>query len=166
MSEPDGGTPLLDEPQLTYLASVSVDLGEVLDLGQTSTGRRRTIPITGGTVSGPHLNGTVLPIGADWQILLDDGTAIINARYLLDLVASTGEKHRVAVTTTGVRTGDPEILELLARGEHVDPSKYYFRFSATASTSSADYRWLTTSLLVATAARTVDQVRYDLYRLT
>ena len=40
-----------------------------LDFGQTQAGHRRVIPIAGGVVSGPKLQGRVVPGGADWQLL-------------------------------------------------------------------------------------------------
>lgn len=152
-------------PVLEYVCSVSVDLGDPLEVGPTPTGTRRVVPIAGGTVGGPFLTGTVLPGGADWQVVLPDGTAIIDARYTLRVVDSTGGTRLVSISTAGVRSGPAEVLAAIGRGEPVDPREYYFRFTATVSTASDEHQWLTGSVLVATAARSADQVRYDLYRV-
>ena len=97
--------------------------------------------------------------------MLDDGSAIIDARYTLSIAEAEGAAGLVSVTTSGVRTGERAALDALARAEPVDPDDYYFRFAAVAATSSHQLQWLTLSVLVASAARTVDEVRYDLYRM-
>lgn len=44
-------------PGLTYLYSSKVTLGTTIDYGKGPRGSRVAIPITGGTFSGPKLNG-------------------------------------------------------------------------------------------------------------
>jgi hypothetical protein len=42
------------------------------------------VPQTGGTFTGPELNGKLLPgASADWQIVLPDGTSLGDIRYTL-----------------------------------------------------------------------------------
>lgn len=62
--------------------TVEVEVGDVVEVGRTSTGFRRVIPILGGTVSG-GLEGQVLPGGADWNTTRPDGTVHLWARYEL-----------------------------------------------------------------------------------
>jgi hypothetical protein len=66
-----------------HIWDAKVDIGEVLELGASKYGTRRTIPISGGTFNGPNISGTVLPGGADWQVTRADGDTELNARYLL-----------------------------------------------------------------------------------
>ncbi|MCX6490941.1 MAG: DUF3237 family protein, partial [Rhodococcus sp.] len=56
-------------PDLTFVAHLSVTVGEPIDLGQVSDGHRRLVPILGGTVDGPVIRGRVLAGGADHQVL-------------------------------------------------------------------------------------------------
>jgi hypothetical protein len=63
-----------------------VALGASLSVGESKRGTRNIIPITGGTVSG-RLNGSVLPGGADYQLL--GGSTVLDARYTL--VSDDGE---------------------------------------------------------------------------
>jgi hypothetical protein len=44
---------------------------------------RRVIPILGGTFKGPEIEGTILPMGEDWQLVRPDGDTELYARYLL-----------------------------------------------------------------------------------
>ena len=50
-------------PALEYAGTLSVLIGDPIDVGPTPEGHRRIIPITGGAVSGPRLSGRVLPGG-------------------------------------------------------------------------------------------------------
>ena len=52
------------QPDLTFIAHLSVTVGEPIDLGQVSDGHRRLVPILGGTVEGPLMKGIILP-GSD-----------------------------------------------------------------------------------------------------
>ena len=63
---------------LTVFVDAPIEAGQVT--GLNSRGRRRIIPITGGKVTG-RLNGTVLPGGADFQIVVSDTCADLDARY-------------------------------------------------------------------------------------
>ena len=73
------------------LAAAAIELGLVdeplappLELGQTAQGHRRIVPLTGGTFSGPEMSGRLLPgASADWQIILPDGIALGDIRYIL-----------------------------------------------------------------------------------
>lgn len=69
------------EPRLTRVYRLEATLGEPLDLGQITQGHRRIVPLTGGTFSGPELNGELIAgASADWQIVLSDGTALGDIR--------------------------------------------------------------------------------------
>ncbi|WP_326952545.1 DUF3237 family protein [Amycolatopsis sp. NBC_01286] len=151
--------PLFEPPALEYVSSAVVELGEVLDVGETLEGHRRVVPITGGSFTGPGLTGRIQAVGADWQRLLPDGTTLVEARYLVETIDGL-----VSITSTGVRSGPPEVLAALARGEHVERSRYEFRLTVTLS--GAVERRLSAGILVASAERTPGTVRYDLYRLT
>ena len=75
---------LLPEPSLTRVYRLEAAIGEPLDLGDIAQGHRRIVPLTGGTFTGPELNGKLLPgSSADWQIVLPDGTALGDIRYTL-----------------------------------------------------------------------------------
>ena len=70
-------------PNLRFAFMVKVDVGPIQDLGVTSAGHRRVIDIRGGTVSGPRLSGTILPGGADWQVVRPGGAIDVEARYTI-----------------------------------------------------------------------------------
>ncbi|GAA4844613.1 DUF3237 domain-containing protein [Actinomycetospora corticicola] len=152
----------LPVPGLAYLAHVEVDLDVPVDLGVTDAGHRRIVPIVGGRVTGERFTGVVVPGGADWQVIQADGATTIDTRYLL----RSDDGADVFIRTAGVRSGPPEVLAALARGEEPDPSSYYFRVHATFETSAPAYGWMTRLLTVAVAQRRASQVVYDLYAMT
>ena len=148
-------------PRLELLARFTVELARpVWELGRTSDlGTRRIVPITGGRFDGPRLTGEILDNGADWQVVTDDGAAIVDTRYLLRL----DDGALAFLRTYGHRHGPPEVLAEIARGGVVDPAWYYFRMQMTFETASATYGWLNRSIVVGSAMRLAKSVVYDAY---
>jgi hypothetical protein len=148
-------------PELRFVFEVRASVGEPLDLGETRHGRRRAIPITGGTVGGPRLQGAVVAGGSDWQLVQPDGTIELVARYFLRAADST----LIAVTNRAIRRAPPEILARLAAGEAVDPSLYYFRGVPTLEAPPGPHDWVNRSIFVATGQREMRQVLIRFFEL-
>jgi len=154
---------MIPEPPETGLDRVfraDVVVGQVEDYGVTRAGHRRVIAILGGRLS-HGIDADVLPGGADWQVLHDDGTLEIDARYS----ARTDAGDLLHLRTRGLRSGPPEVLEGLLRGEPIPASEYYFRVVVTLETAAPTLKGLQDSLIVAAAARSADHVVYDAYRV-
>ena len=153
-------TARLPEPRLRRIYRLEAALGAPVDVGHVSAGRRRIVPWTEGTFSGPELNGKVVPgASADWQIVLQDGTALGDIRYTLQ----TDGGVLLFVQSRGVRHGSPEVLERLGRGEVVDPSEYTFRTSTRIETASLELDWLNRGVFVGAAGRRPGGVVYETY---
>jgi hypothetical protein len=148
-------------PGLERAFDVDATLGPLEDHGMTRAGHRRVVPIAAGHVTG-MFDAQILPGGADWQLVRPDGTIEIDTRYS----ARTPAGEYVHFRTSGVRSGPPEILEALLRGEPVDPSRYYFRVTVRLETSAARLAVLERSIFVASAIREADRVSYTAYRIT
>lgn len=136
-------------PGLTFAFEAHVELGPPMELGQVPQGRRRIIPIVGGTFEGPEVRGTVLDNGADWQIVRADGFADLDTRYALQ----TDSGHIIYVQNKGVRHAAPEIMRELNAGRMVDPALVYFRTVATFETSAPELQWLARSIFVGSGER-------------
>src|SRR5262245_225283 len=78
-SAQDSATP----PRLTFAFELRAKVGAPVEVGQVTHGRRRIVPIEGGTVRGPLLNGTVTDGGADWQVIQQDGFTELDTRYAI-----------------------------------------------------------------------------------
>ena len=151
---------VLPDPSLTRVYRLEAALGEPLDLGEVSQGRRRIVPLTGGTFAGPELNGKLLAgVSADWQILLPDGTALGDVRDTLQ----TDDGALLYVQSRGVRHGSPEVLERLGRGEDVDASEYTFRTSTQIETASRELAWLNKGVFIGVGGRHAGHVVYETY---
>jgi len=159
-----GGALTPPVPGLQLLARFTVQLARPLwDLGRTTgLGRRRIVPITGGRFAGPGMNGEILDNGADWQIVDDDGTTLVDTRYLLRL----DDGALAYLRTQGFRHGPADVLERIGAGEMVDPALYYFRVQMMFETGSQVYGWLNRTVAIGSALRTSDAVVYDAYRVT
>jgi muconolactone delta-isomerase len=150
----------LPAPRLTAVYRLEATLGEPLDLGETAHGRRRIVPLAGGTFTGPQLSGTLVPgASADWQTVLPDGTAVGDIRYTL----RTDGGDLLYVQSHGIRHGPVDVLARLGRGEDVDASEYTFRTSTRIETAARDLDWLNKGVFIAVAARAAAGVIYDTY---
>ncbi len=150
----------LPEPRLTKIYRLEAALGDPLDLGETPSGHRRIVPLTGGTFRGPELRGKLLPgASADWQIILRDGTALGDVRYTLQ----TERGDVLYVQSRGVRHGNAEVLARLGRGEDVDASAYTFRTSTSIEAGAVDLGWLNKGVFVSVAGRQPGGVIYEVY---
>ena len=146
-------------PVLTFLASVEVAVGPPVDAGPTPEGRRRIIPILGGTVTGPELSGSVLPAGADFQVLRSETLTELRAQYAIE----TDDGDRIYVENFGLRSGSAEDIAALVRGEPVPPERIYFRCTPRMSTTSPRWAWLGERIIVGSGERRPDTVRLQLY---
>jgi hypothetical protein len=141
-------------PALSHVADFHVEVGVPIAIGETGQGLRRIVPITGGRIAGPRLNGVILPAGADFQIIGPDGYTNLEARY----AARLDDGALIYIVNTGIRFGPPAVMDRITRGEPVDPAEVYFRSTPSFETASPAHRWLTRPLFIATGARHPDRV--------
>jgi len=140
---------------------IHAELADIMHFGATPYGERRMINILGGSVEGPRLTGRILPGGADWQIVRADGAADIRARYAIE----SDRGARILVSSDGLRHGPAEVLAALARGDTVDPSRYYFRTVMRFETGDPEHDWLNRILALARGARERNAVRLDVFEV-
>jgi Protein of unknown function (DUF3237) len=155
----------LAAPALEHIADLKVLVDRPIEAGQVvglnSRGKRRIIPIIGGSVSGPKLNGKIMAAGADFQIVVSDTSADLDARYMIEL--DSGE--HIFVQNHALRRGSAENIAKLVRGEAVNPTEIYFRCVPTFEVSSPSLQWMTESLFLGTGARFPDHVLISIYRV-
>jgi hypothetical protein len=149
------------KPSLEFMARFEVNLdAPILELGQIeNVGKRRIIPITGGKFTGPRISGTILNNGADWQMVAADGLAHLDTRYAL----KTNDGALIYIQTRGFRYGPADVMAEVAKGNPVDPSKYYFRVYIQFETGSAKYQWLNRAMAIGAGMRQRNSVIYDAY---
>jgi hypothetical protein len=149
-------------PGLVHAFDVEADVASPLDVGNVGPGQRRMVPILGGRVTGPKLEGRVLEGGIDYQLIRPDLTAEIHARYIIETTGGA----RVYVENTGLRTGPPEVISKLIRGEAVDPALVYFRAAPRFETAEPSLKWLMNALFISAGARAPKGVSLRFYEVT
>ena len=151
----------LPTPGLKFFADLSVQVDRPQELGRTSRGLRRLIPILGGEAVGDGWWARVLPGGADFQLVVSDTLAELDARYMLE----TDAGDRIYVTNRALRCGPADLMARLVRGEPVDPGQIYFRCSPSFETASPALGWITERLFVGSGARYPDRVVMRFWQL-
>jgi hypothetical protein len=151
----------MEPPGLAHLCDFDVALGTPIDMGEGPMGKRRIVPIRGGTVSGKRLAGRVLDVGADWQTIYADGTARLDARYAIE----THDGAVIEVQNFGYRYGPPDVMAALARGERVDRKSYTMRTQPRFETGDPRYFWLNRIIAVGTAERLPNSVRITFFEV-
>ena len=136
-------------PRLTLAFEIRAQVGTPVEVGDVAHGRRRIIQILGGTFSGTDLKGKILPGGADWQIVHEDGLTELDTRYTLE----TDKGELIYVQNAGVRHAAPDVIKKLLAGQAVDPSLVYFRTTPTFETSAKRLQHLTRSIYVGIGER-------------
>ena len=127
--------PPKNTPQLEFAMQLRVTLGQAYGIDNTPHGRRTVIPITGGTFEGPHLRGTIVNGGADYQLNTETRTEL-EAIYCI----KTDDGTYIHVRNRGIIKGGTD-----ADGKPT----FYFRcapqFEAPAD---GKYGWLNNSLFL------------------
>ena len=149
-------------PTLLQLGELTANVAAPIDVGDGPHGRRRIIPILGGTFTGERLSGRVLGGANDYQLIRRDGVLELQARYVIE----TKDKDLIYVENTGMRDGPAEALAAQNRGELVDPSLIYFRAIPRFETAVSEYQWLTRRIFVSSGFRFPDRVIIRFYELT
>jgi hypothetical protein len=134
---------------LSPLGVLTAHVASPIDVGDGPHGRRRVIPILGGTFEGERLSGRVLPGANDYQIIRRDGVLELEARYVIE----TTDGALVYVENRGLRDGPADLLAAQARGEMVDHRQIYFRAAPRFETAAAHYQWLTRRLFISAGKR-------------
>ena len=149
-------------PALLPMTQVRCEVRPMVSLGPAKYGERRFIPLGGGTVRGPELNGTLVEGGVDWQVNRADGVLDIAAHYVI----RTDDGALVEVQSDGMRHGPPEVMARLARGELVQRDEYFFRTIVRFTTGAPQWLHLNKVLALAVGQRDAGQVLLDFYRIT
>ena len=149
------------DPAFQFFAELAVQVGAPIEVGRTPRGLRRMIPITGGQAQGEGWTARVLPGGADYQVLVSDTLAELQAHYVLE----TDAGDRIYVRNQAIRQAPAEVTAKLVRGEPVDPSLVYFRCLPSFETPSASLGWINERLFVGTGVRRPHQVEMKFFVL-
>ena len=139
----------LAAPGLARFADLNVQVAAAIEVGDTGRGVRRVIPILGGSCVARDWTARVLAGGADFQLLVNERMARLEARYVLE----TDAGDRIYVHNEALRTAPPEVMARLVRGEPVAPSDVYFRCVPRFETSAPALAWMMERVFLGTGLR-------------
>lgn len=124
-------------PTLEYVMTLHVTIDGAYSVGKTSFGERIAIPITGGTFEGPHLKGTIIPGGADWQ-LIDKNSNRTNLEAIYSI--RTNDGFNIHVRNYGI----------IANGKNENgKDTFYFRCAPKFEAPlDSPYAWLNNAIFV------------------
>jgi hypothetical protein len=151
------------ELELKYelLCELTGLLGDSQEIGKVPRGIRIIIPVIGGKIEGPKINGKVLPFGADWILTRPDGVEELDIRATIQ----TDDGELIYIYYRGLNWASPEVNDRLKKGEYVDPSEYYFRTTPIFETSSEKYNWLNNIICVGIGKLISGGVQYKIYEI-
>jgi hypothetical protein len=129
-------------------------------VGQTPNAYRRIGVIEGGSFEGDRLSGEVVS-GNDWQSVRTDSCIRLDVR----LVLKTTDGALIVMTYECLRSGPPEVMQKLDKGENVDPASYYFRMNPLFETSSPKYDWMNRIVTVGIGHRLPDGPLYSIFEI-
>lgn len=149
-------------PGLELVFRIEADIDTPRSGGTSPEGERLHIPIVGGRIHGPRLNGRVRPGGSDWPLIGPDGTSRIEARYTIEADDGT----LIYVVNKGLRVSSPEVMARLRAGDTVAPGEFYMRAAPVFDAPSGPHRWLSESLFVSSIAPAGRTIVIDVYKVT
>jgi len=129
------------ELESEFMMELLLDVAEQIDAGHT-----RIAPVSGGTFSGPGLNGTVLPGGADW-ITQVSGHSALDVRITLQ----TDDGAHIYMTYRGI--------------VHNGENGLYWRVTPLFDTTSEEYDWVNHVICVGKSKQVEGKVAYDIFRI-
>lgn len=128
---------ILPEPVLEFACEVRAQIDPFVRIGRSADEELTFTPVTGGSVEGPLLRGTVLSGGGDWAVERS-GTAQLEARYLI----RADDGAVIDILNRGYYRAGAEVISRVEAGETVSESEYYFRTAPVFQTDAPAHRWL------------------------
>ncbi len=150
-------------PQLEYAMTISINLGKGYWVRPTQYGSERAaIYLLDGTVTGPDINGIVLPnSGGDFPWVRPDGVIDFDARYMLQ----TDDGANIYFQSRGYRWGTKDAMERMARREPVEEGSYYMRVAPKFEAPAGKYDWLNRHVFVGRAEKTPQGNRIHYFKV-
>ncbi|MBC2667878.1 DUF3237 domain-containing protein [Novosphingobium piscinae] len=155
-----------DEPRFEFLFEIALTWKAIQSIPNMPSGAGRGATyLDTGTITGPHLNGRVVPqSGADWALFRPDQVLGLDARYMLEAEDGT----LILMRNTGYLAGRaPDVIPRIQKwmfenGPPVPFEDYYLRTTPTFEVEEGRYDWLMRTVVVGIGTRqlTGNTIRY------
>ena len=135
-----------------FQLEVEVDYDNAVHVPGSPDGGRSLFPITGGSFTGDHIRGEVLPGGCDWvhRRSNSDGAFLIDVRLMM----RTTDGEVIAMEYRGMSWADPPTMDRFLRRNPLDFHEVYGRTAVRFQTDAdGSYGWLNHTIAVANGMR-------------
>ena len=151
------------EHRIEHLFSFNATLGTRHVVGPVGEGIRLNVYVTGGEVTGPKIQGKVLPVGGDWLTIRRDGMAVLDVRATFE----THDGALIYVVYYGLTDFGEDGYENFLKGE-VSPDPRPLRICPRLSSSHSHYLWVNRTFCfgVGQSFPERQEVAYDVYRVS
>jgi hypothetical protein len=146
-------------PPLEWFGRLTAHLGPPSIVGDTAHGFRMILRVTSGTLAGPGLSGTVVPISGDWILVRPDGVAELGIRGTIQMQ----DGSLLYVTYSGYLTNVMELLPRWQQGEEIPRDAYSFVVTPRFESGSPAYDWLQQTVVIGIGELIRGGVRYELF---
>jgi hypothetical protein len=128
----------------TLVFSVSLTVSAIHNVGNTQYGKRRQLDVSGGTITGDKLTGTVLGGGLDYELTLSTGATELEEI----LVYKASDNTNIFLRNCGVAAAGDQVVRIVPDIE---------------APTSSSYAWLNTTKLVGTRVVSGNEISLDVY---
>ena len=128
----------------TLVFSVSLTVSATHDVGDTQFGKRRQLDVSGGTITGDKLKGTVLTGGLDYELTLSTGAMELEEI----LIYKASDNTNIFVRNCGVAAPGDSVVRIVPDIE---------------APTAGSYAWLNTTKLVGTRAVEGGKITLNIY---
>ena len=148
----------MNDIKLEYLMTYHADLKEPLNIGKGPFGNRAIYDVTGGYFEGPKLRGTLVPSGADWILVGEDGMGRLDVRasFITDDGASIYLQYSGLLDLSKI-DNDAE--------KEPDFGDVYFFTNPRFETGDPRYDWLNRLFVVGQGRPLKNAVEYRLFAI-
>lgn len=147
---------------LAHEFSYRADLKPPVEIGTGPYGTRMFFEVTGGTVEGERINGSIGTGGGDWLVVDPRGSAHLDVRSLI----VTRDDATIYLAYHGHLEMSQSVQAALAGEGPTDWEDQYFRTAPRLETGDERYAWVNRTLFVAEGRLYPDPaVEYRVYRV-
>jgi hypothetical protein len=159
VSQQDPNRAAPEAPPLEWIGTFSAQLGQPIIIGQTAHGTRMIQPAVSGTLQGPGISGTMLPMTGDWPLVRPDGVAELEVRGTIEMQ----DGALLYMTSVGYI---PNVLELMPQwqqGEVIPRDTYSFVVTVRFETAAPAYDWLQRTVVIGIGSLVPGGVSYEYF---
>ena len=142
--------------------SLDVDTKASQTIGRIKKATRLIVPIASGHFSGDKLNGKILPGGADWVLLRDDGVMEIDVRLVLETI----ESALIYLTYQGRFIASESVMAQMQAGEKISPDEYSLAVTARFESGHPDFLWVNDAIVIATGNQSGFNPTYEFFSIS